>query len=53
MKTIFIDMDGVIVDLSQNINICFNNHANLNEKYKNFQTISQVYLEIQNQSRIP
>ena len=36
MKTIFIDMDGVIVDLSQNINIWFNNHPNLKEKYKEF-----------------
>lgn len=36
METIFIDMDGVIVDLSQNINRWFDNHPNLKEKYKNF-----------------
>lgn len=36
MKTIFIDMDGVIVDLGENIRLWFNNHPHLKEKYQKF-----------------
>ena len=35
-KIIYIDMDGVIVDLRSNIRSWFKNHPNLVEKYKNY-----------------
>tara|TARA_B100000575_G_scaffold148723_1_gene118630 strand:+ start:4090 stop:4563 length:474 start_codon:yes stop_codon:yes gene_type:complete len=36
MKTVFIDMDGVIVNLSENIRIWFSTHPHLKKKYINF-----------------
>jgi 5'(3')-deoxyribonucleotidase len=48
-KVVFIDMDGVIVDLGTNINNWFNKHPDLHKKYNKILTISLGFLEIHHQ----